>query len=47
MFTLQEITLLVTGEIVLSESGELRGSCKEIPVYEEDTKRSNVSMCLT
>ncbi|GBM27833.1 hypothetical protein AVEN_119289-1 [Araneus ventricosus] len=34
-----------TGKIVLPEPAELCCSCKRIPSYEGDAKRSNVSMC--
>ena len=34
----------LAGEIVKLET-ELLCSCKEIPVYEEDTKKSNVFTC--
>ncbi|GBM19859.1 hypothetical protein AVEN_186136-1 [Araneus ventricosus] len=36
-----------TGKIVLPEPAEFRCSCKRIPSYEADLKKSNVSMCPT
>ncbi|GFY33296.1 hypothetical protein TNCV_1241461 [Trichonephila clavipes] len=35
------------GKLGLPEPVELRCSCERIPLYEEDTKRSNVSICPT